>query len=72
MGLAKLTEQNDSEEVDDNKNIKRSAIKNRKISITTTNVIPVSRKQLIAWIKVTLSEDKQNMRVKKVWIEITS
>ena len=37
-------EQNGSEEVDNNKDVRVLIVKDRKILITTTSVIPVSRK----------------------------
>ncbi len=72
MGLAEPIEQSDSEEVDDNKDVRVSAVRGRKITTTTTSAIPAGGKLSIASIKVTLPKVVQNVRVKKVWIETTS
>lgn len=44
MGLAKPTEQNNNEEVDDNEDIRVSVIKGRKINTTIASIIPVGGK----------------------------
>ncbi len=56
MGLAKPTKQNGSEEVDDNKDVKVLAVRDRKIIITTTSAIPASGQLLTASSKVILLE----------------
>ncbi len=66
MGLAELTEQNDSEEVDDDEDVRLLAVRGRKITITTASAIPASGKLSIASTKVTLPEGMQDVRVKKV------
>ena len=66
MSLLQLIELNSNKEVNDNKDVKVSAVKDRKISITTTSVIPTKRKLSIALIKMTLLKDRQDVRVKKV------
>ncbi len=69
MGLAESIEQSDSEGANDNKDVKISAIRGRKIITITTSVIPASGKLLTISTKVTWPEDEQDMRVKKVWIK---
>ena len=69
MDLAKPIEQSSSEKVEDNKDVRASAVKSRKIITTTAYAILVGRKLLIALTKVILLEGGQNMKVKKVWIE---
>ena len=56
MSLAKSTEQSGSKKVDDNKDVKVSAVKDRKITTITTNAIPAGGKLLMALIKETLLE----------------
>lgn len=58
MGLAKATEQNSSEEVDDNKDIKVLTIRSRKITITTVITVSASRKLSIVLTKIILLEDR--------------
>lgn len=71
MGLAESKEPTSSEKVDDNKDVRISAIKSRKIFTTTASAILVGKKRSIALIKVILVEDWQDVRVKKIWIETT-
>ncbi len=66
MGLAEPIEQSDSEEVDDNKDVRVSAVKGRKITTTTTNAIPAGGKLLTVSSKMTLPESGQDVKVKKV------
>lgn len=72
MDLAKPIDQNGSKKIDDNKNIKIPVLKGRKIIITTANTISVCRKLLTALTTVILPECWQDVRVKKIWIKITS
>lgn len=71
MGLAKFTEYNGSKKVDNNKDVRVSVVRGRKIPITTTSVIFVGGKLSAALTKMTLQETGQNMRVKNIWIETT-
>ncbi len=71
MGLAEPTERGGSEEVDDDKDVRVSAVRGRKITTTTASAIPTSGKLSTASFKVTLPEGGQDVRVKKVWIETT-
>ena len=66
MSLAKLKKQNSSKKINNNKDVRVLAVRGRKITITTVNIIPASEKLLTALIKVTLLEDRQNVRVKKI------
>ncbi len=58
MGLAEPTEQNGSEEVNDDKDIKVSAVRGKKITITTVSTILTGGKLLTASSKVTLPEGR--------------
>lgn len=58
MGLAEPIEQGDSEEVDDDKDVRVSIVKDRKIITTIASAIPASGKLLMTSFKVTLPEDK--------------
>ncbi len=71
MGLTEPTERGGSENVDDNKDVRVSAVRGRKITTTTASAIPTGRKLSTASSKVTLAESGQDVRVKKVWIETT-
>ena len=66
MSLTKSIEQSDSERVDNNKNVRVLAIRGKKITTTTTSAIFVGGKLLTASIKVTLLENKQDVRLKKI------
>ena len=68
----KSIRQSDSEEIDDNKDIKVSAIKGKKITTTTASAIFAGGKLLTISIKVTLPGGGQDVRVKIVWIETIS
>ena len=72
MSLTEPKEQSGNEKIDNNKDIRVSAVRGRKITITTISVILASRKLSITSIKMTLPEGMQDVRVKKVWIETTS
>ena len=72
MGLAKPIEQSGNEKVDDNKDVKVSAVKGRKITTTIASAISAGGKLSMASTKVILLENVQDVRVKKVWIENTS
>lgn len=50
--------QSNSEEFNDKKDIKVSAIKNRKITITIISIIPAGRKLLMVSRKMTLPEGR--------------
>ncbi len=71
MDLAEPKEQSGSEQVNDNEDVRVSAVRGRKITITTASVIPVGRKLSTASLKMTLPESGQDVSVKKVWIETT-
>lgn len=43
----------------------------RIITTTTISVIPMGEKLLMALIKMNLPKIRQNVRVKKIWIETT-
>ena len=66
MSLIKLIKQSNSKKVDNNKDIRVLAVKNRKITITTISTIFVSGKLLIILIKVTLLKNEQDIKVKKI------
>ena len=66
MDLAELTELSDSEGVDDDEDIRVSAVKGRKITTTTVCAILIGGKLLTALINVTLPEGGQDVSVKKV------
>ena len=71
MGLTKLTKQNSSEKVNDNKDVKVLAVRSRKITTTTiTNTILVGQKLSMVAIKMTLSEGWQDVRVKKYGLRL--
>ncbi len=71
MGLAEPTKQSGSEEVDDDEDVRVSAVRDRKITTTIASAILVGGKLSTASSKVTLPEGGQDVRVKKVWIETT-
>ncbi len=71
MGLAEPTKRGGSEEVDNDKDIRVSEVKDRKITTTTASAILAARKLSTTSSKVTLLEGGQDVRVKKVWIETT-
>lgn len=52
MGLAKLTEQNGGQKVNDNEDIRVSVVKNWKIMITTRNTILAARKLLTTFTNI--------------------
>ena len=54
MGLAKPTEQNGAETVNDDKNISVSVVRRRKITITTVSTIPTRGRLSTASSKMTL------------------
>lgn len=58
MGQAKLIEQNGSKKVNNNKDLRVSAIKSKKITITTASIIFAGKKLLMISIKVTLLEGR--------------
>ncbi len=58
MGLVKPTEQSGDKKVDDNKDVRVSAVKGRKITTTTISAIFTGGKLLTASSKVTLSEGR--------------
>ena len=58
IGLAELTKQNGSKEVNNNKDVRVLPVRGRKITITTTTAIPAGGKLSTASIKVTLLEDE--------------
>ena len=58
MGLAKPTKQSGNEEVDDDKNVRVSAVRSKKIITITISVIPAGGKLLTASTKMTLLEDE--------------
>ncbi len=66
MGLAEPVKQSGSKEVNDDRNIRVSAVRKRKITTTIASAIPMSGKLSTASTKVTLLEGRQNMRVKKI------
>ena len=72
MGLTEPTEQSDSKEVNDNEDVKVSAVRGRKIIITIVSVIPAARKLSTTSTKETLLEGRQDVKVKKIWIETIS
>ncbi len=72
IGLLEYTKQNGSEEVDDDKDVRVSVVRGRKITITTISVILVGGKLLMKSTKMTLLEDRQYIRVKKIWIKTIS
>ncbi len=65
------TKQSGSEKVDDDKDIKVSAVRGRKITTTTASARPAGGKLLMASSKITLLEGEQDVRMKKIWIETT-
>lgn len=71
MGLAEPTEQNDSEKVHDNKDVRVLAVRNKKIIISIVNTIPAGEKLLTTSTEMNLLEGGYNIRVRKVWIEMT-
>ena len=67
IGLAEPIKQNSSKKVNDNKYIKVSMLRRRKITITTVCIILAERKLSIITTKITfLKLDRQDIRVKKV------
>lgn len=66
MSLAKSTKQNSSEEVNENKDIRVSVIRSRKITITTLSAIPAGGKLSTASAKIISIKGGQDVRVKKV------
>lgn len=66
MGLAEPIEQSDSEEVNDNKNVRVSRVKSRKTITATINAISMCRRLLTVSIQMILPGNKQNVRVKNV------
>ena len=66
MSLAEPTKQSDSEEIDNNKDIRISIVRGRKIIITTASAIFVGGKLLMASTKKTLPKNEQDMKIKKV------
>ena len=73
MGLAEPTEQSGAEEVDDDEDVRVSAVRGRKITTTTASTIPAGGRLSTASTKMTLPvSGGQDVRVKKVWIETTS
>ena len=73
MGLMKPIKQNNGEEINDDKNVRISLVKGRKITAITVSAISARKKLLTTSTNMTLLElDGQDMRVKKIWMEITS
>ncbi len=66
MGLAKPTEQIGSQKVNDDKDVRVSAVRGRKITTTTASVILAYGKLSTASFKVILPKSGQDVRVKKV------
>ena len=58
MDIAEIIKQNGSEEVNNNKNVRVSVVKGRKITTTTASAILVVRKLSMASTKVTLLGDE--------------
>ena len=69
MGQTEYTEF--SEAVDDNKDVRISAIRSRKITITIASARFAGGKLSTILINMTLPDGGQDVRVKKVWIETT-
>ena len=55
----------------EDKDVKVLVVKSRKITTTTASAIFANRKLLTTSTKVTLLEDTQDVKVKKIWIETT-
>ena len=66
MSLAEPTEQNSSEKFDDNKDVRISTVRDSKITIITASALLAGGKLSTALTKMTLQEDRQDMRVKNV------
>lgn len=66
MSLAELIEQSSSKRVNDNKDVRISVVKGKKITITTISVIFAGGKLLTILTKVTMLKGGQDERVKKV------
>ena len=66
ISLAEPIKQNCSKKVDEDKDIRVLVVKSKKISTTIASAIFASGKLLTASTKVTLLEDGQDVRVKKV------
>ncbi len=71
MGLAEPIEQSGSRKVDNNEDVKVSAVRCRRITTTTASAILAGGKLSMTSTKVTLPEGVQDVRVKKVWIKTT-
>lgn len=58
-----------SKKVDDDEDVRISAVKDRKIATIIANTKCAVEKLLMAPIKIALMEDRQDVSVKKIWIE---
>lgn len=66
MSLAKSIKQNSSEKVNNNKDVRVLIVKSRKIFINTASTILTSGKLSMISIKMTLLENKQDVKVNKI------
>ncbi len=66
MGLTESIKPSGSEEVDDDKDVRVSAVRGRKITTTIASAIPAGGKLLTVSTKVILPEGVQDVRVKKI------
>ena len=66
MSLAELAKQSGGKKVNDNKDVKISVVKRRKITTTIASAKPISGKLPPTSTKMSLPNHRQDLRVKRV------